>query len=390
MKPEFTQSGIEIQTFQEIYDDRVASYKEIYGNDINVDPDTPDGQRIAFESQIELDLQSFGLTMYQQSDPDFAFGQSQQRIMKLAGVTIRPATRSQVDVEITTDRPVTLDENYTARDTLGQSWIRLTSVSIPAGTTTVTLFSEEFGAIEAGAGTVTEQATFVIGVTSLTNPLAATVGIEEETEEQARQRRNRSLESPTSSSIGRMITAIGNINNVTDLAVYENDEDVTDARGIPAHSLWVVVEGGAVSDIVETMVLNKTGGKPMVGAITSTYTETVIRPDNSEFEIIHTMTFDRPTYTPIFVRLDAKRKNALNPVDTALIAQEIASRTFNIGDNVIASDWYSDAFRAGDGFIPYNLEISDDGITWTDERLIAGLPEKYTIDEGDVTVTDIP
>ena len=390
MKPNFTQAGIEVQTFQEIYDELVLGYQGIYGNDITVDPDSPDGQRIAIEAQSQLDLQSFALTMYQQSDPDFSTGQPQQRIMKLAGITIRPPSRSQVDVDIVTDRPVTLEANYTVQDTLGQSWITLSDVAIPSGTTTITLFSELFGAVEAEVGTVTEQATFVIGVISINNPLAATVGVEEETEEEVRQRRNLSLESPTSSSIGRLFTALGSVNNVTDLAVYENDTDVTDANGIPAHSLWVVVEGGAVSDIVEAMVLNKTGGKGMVGAITSTFTETVIRPDGSTFEIIHTMTFDRPTITPIFVRLDATRKIPANPVDTVLIAQEIASRTFNIGNNVQASDLYRDVYRAGDNFIPTNLEISDDGVIWVDSRLVAGLPEKFTIAEGDVTVTDIP
>jgi len=98
-------------------------------------------------------------------------------------------------------------------------------------------------------------------VLSVTNPLAAVVGIDEETDQELRVRRNRSLETPQSSSTGRMFTALANLPNVTDVAVYENDTDVTDADDIPAHSLWVVVEGGAVADIVETMVKNRPGAR---------------------------------------------------------------------------------------------------------------------------------
>jgi len=259
--PNFTPDGIQVQTFQEIYDELAAGYRSIYGEDINLDPDSPDGQRVAIEAQLVLDAQSFGALEYNQRDPDFALGQSLNSIIKLSGITRRPATRSQVDVEVTTDRPLTLPEDYAVEDDLGQAWTTLNAIDIIAGETTVTLFAEDFGAVEAGPATVVNPVTVVIGVLSVTNALSAVVGIDEETDQELRVRRNRSLETPQSSSTGRMFTALANLPNVTDVAVYENDTDDTDADGIPAHSLWVVVEGGAVADIVESMTKNKTGGK---------------------------------------------------------------------------------------------------------------------------------
>lgn len=389
MKPQFTQAGVEIETFQEIYDILADGYRAIYGNDINLDPDSPDGQRVAIEAQHVLDLQSFGGYLYTQFDPDFAIGQALNMIIKLAGITRRPATRSQVDVTVTTDRALTLPSGYTVEDDLGQKWLTLSTFSASTGANTVTLFAENFGAVDADPVTVTEPVTVVIGVLSVSNPAAATVGIEEETDEELRIRRNRSLETPQSSSIGRLFTALSNLANVTDLAVYENDTDTTDSDGIPAHSLFVIVEGGATDDIVETMAKNKTGGKGMLGTVTGTWSETVIRPDGSEFVFIHEMTFDRPTVTSIEVRLNATRKDASVPVDTALIAEKIAEKSLNIGENLLANDLYRNAFEAGSGFIPTDLEISDDGVVWTDGRLISDLDEKYTIDAADVTVTEI-
>ena len=166
--------------------------------------------------------------------------------------------------------------------------------------------------------------------------------------------------------------------------------DTTDPDGIPAHSLWVVVEGGAVSDIVETMVKNKTGGKGMVGAVTGTFSEDFKRPNGTTFTIVHSMTFDRPVDVPVLVRLDATRKDAANPVDEALISQAIAARTFNIGENLLAGDLYRLAFNAGESFIPTNLEISrDSGATYTDGRILSDLNEKFSIAAGDVAVTEI-
>ncbi len=61
-KPRFTENGIEVQTFDEIYEELADGYKAIYGTDINLDPDSPDGQRVALEAQARLDVQVRGST----------------------------------------------------------------------------------------------------------------------------------------------------------------------------------------------------------------------------------------------------------------------------------------------------------------------------------------
>jgi len=137
--PRFTPDGIQVQTFQEIYDELAAGYRAIYGEDINLEPNSPDGQRVAIEAQLVLDAQSFGALEYNQRDPDFALGQSLNSIIKLSGITRRPATRSQVDVTVVTDRPLTLPVDYTVEDDLGQSWSTLAARTLIAGTTTVTV-----------------------------------------------------------------------------------------------------------------------------------------------------------------------------------------------------------------------------------------------------------
>ena len=389
-KPEFTPSGIQVQTFQEIYDELAAGYRSIYGEDINLDPDSPDGQRVAIEAQARLDLQSFGALLYQQIDPDFALGQRLNSLIKLSGITRRPATRSQVDVTLTTDRPLTLPADYAVEDDLGQAWTTLSTVDVLAGANTVTLFAENFGAVEADAGTLTEPVTFVIGVLSVTNPSAATVGRDEETDEELRVRRNRSLQNPATSTVGGLFTVIGNLTGVTDLAVYENDQDTTDTeRNIPPHTIWAVIEGGAVDEIVEAIAKNKTGGTGLKGTVTGTYIETLQKPNGDEYDIIHEMRFDRPVEVPLFITLTVTRKVSADPVDIELIKQTLAERVFGISENAIASDLYRTVYDAGTNYVATDLQISDDDITYTDGRIESAPDEKFTIDVANIAVTEI-
>lgn len=390
MRPELTNSGVQIQTFEEIVAELQAAYREIYGQEIDLSSNTPDGQRIGIEAKARLDMQSYGVALYNSLDPDLATGLSQDKIIKLAGITRRPATRSTWDIEVTTDRNLTLDAGYTIKDDIGQKWLLTTAVPLFAGITTVTFRAEQFGAVEGFAGAALVQDTIVLGVTSLVALGNATVGIDEETPEELRIRRNRSLQNPAYSVVGSLFAKLADLPGVTDVAVYENDQPTEDVvRNIPANTIWAVVEGGAQADIAETIAKQKTGGTGTKGDEVGSYTELMVRPNGTTFVIIHQMRFDRPELTPVYVNVTATRKVSANPIDTALIAQEIASAQFGIGDNIVASQLYKEGYRAGDGFVLTDLEISDDNITFTDERLVSALDGKFTIDASNVTVTEV-
>jgi uncharacterized phage protein gp47/JayE len=390
MKPEFTATGIQVQTYQEIFDELAANYRLIYGDDINIDTNTPDGQRIAIEAQARLDLQTFGLTLYQQLDPDYAFGTAQNRLIKLSGISRRPGTRSQVDVEITTDRPVALPADYAVEDTAGQAWTTLTSVDIPLGISTVTLFATVFGTVSAGAGTVTEPVTFVTGVLSVTNPLAATIGVDEETAAELRVRRNRSLENPSTSTIGGIFTALTQVSGVTDLAAYENDTDIYDAvLDIDPHTLWLIVEGGAVDDIVEAITKNKTGGTGLKGLVAGDYVETLYKPNGDPYIITHSMLFDRPTEIPLYINVTVTRKNSLIPSDVTSIENALVARPWTINENALASELYSTVYATGNTFIATDLEVSLDGITYVATSVETAADEKFIVDAANITVTEV-
>lgn len=390
MKPEFTIDGVDVQTFDEIFTELQEGYRNIYGQDIVIDQDTPDGQRIGLEATARLDMQSFALSLYSQFDPDFAEGEVLNKIIKLIGIARRPATRSTVDCTVTTDRDLTLDSGFTVADDTGQEWVTLSDQALTTGANTVSFSAALFGNVEAAPNTVTEIITTVLGVLSVSNTLAAVAGLDEETDEDLRVRRNKSLENASYSTVGGLFAKLANITGVTDLAIYENDQDTVDAvRSIDPHTIWCVVGGGEVADIAETIAKNKTAGTGLKGSETATYTEEVLKPNGTTFSFIHNIKYDIPVEVPITVTVTATRTNASQPIDTELIKTKIAERTYSINKSAFASELYSNGYQAGTNFVLTDMLIDDGVVAPTDESVSNGYDEYFSISTSDITVTEV-
>ena len=399
--PEFTIEGISIQTFDEIFEELAEAYRDIYGQDINLDQDSPDGQRVALEAKARLDLQTFALQLYSQIDPDFSAGDFQNKIIKWAGIERGPATKSTVDVTITTDRNITLESGYIVKDLTEQEWETTDENSLIIGANTITLTAISFGNIEADADTITEPVTIILGILSVTNPLAATSGSDEETDEELRIRRNKSLENAAFSTIGSMFAKLANLNGVTEVAVYENDTDTADqlrdptsgelvaSVGMPAHAIWCIVENGEVTDIAETIAKNKTGGTALRGSEEATFQEDLLNADGSTFIVLHAIKYDRPSDKTLHVECTATRKDASQAIDLDLIKTKIAEKEYKINDDALATELYFYGYQAGTNFVLTDMQISDDDITYTDNDLPSGFDEIWKIETANITVTEV-
>ncbi|CNI84048.1 baseplate J/gp47 family protein [Yersinia enterocolitica] len=391
MALQFNNNGLEIDTFRDLFQTLSDAYKDIYGQDINLDQESPDGQRVAIEAQARTDIEASLQWLYSQMDPDFNTGDMQQIIAKLHGLYLRPGSRSQRDLNVTTDRPVFLYSGYKIRDQSNQVWFVRQNVTIPAGTTTVTFFAQDFGKVTGLIADTFTQLTPELGVLSITSDAVAVVGRDEETPEEFRQRRNRSLENPATGSTGAIFAKVAQLTGVTDLNVGENDTKIDDVlTGIPANSIWLVAEGGAVSEIVEVMVKQKGGGTGTKGSVIGRYIETLIRPDGTTLQIAHDMQFDRPVYKPLHINLTAKRKVTNDPVDLDTLKEALAKRVMHIGEEIDANEFYADGYGAGRvNYVLTNLKISIDGITFTDAELSPGFQGKFTLDVANISITEV-
>lgn len=388
--PTIDANGITIQSFDEILAELVAGYQGIYGVDINLSQESPDGQRVAIEAKSRSDMQAFGLWIANNFDPDFARGIFQAKIAKLSGVFPRPATRSFWDLSVVTTRILTLPTGYQISDDLGQLWELPAPVILPIGTTAITFQATDFGSVTGLAGAVFTPVTVVLGVTGFTAAVDAEPGKDEETDEEFVQKRNLSLENPAFSTTNSLAARLLNTAGVTDARVYDNDSDVYDPiNNLNAHHIWAVVEGGTIDDIMQVLLFQKTGGAGIKGAIEATIPETLTRPDGSTFVVYQIRRLDRPVMVPVYVTLTATRKNPLVPVDVALLKQKIAAYKFYIGTSLEASALYCPAYTAGDDFILTLMRISDDNITFIDGSLAPDPGSKFEIVVANITVTEV-
>lgn len=388
--PTIDANGITIQSFDEILAELVAGYQAIYGVDINLSQESPDGQRVAIEAKSRADIQAFALWIANNFDPDFARGIFQAKIAKLSGIFPRPATRSFWDLSVVSTRVVTLPTGYQISDDLGQLWELPAPVILPVGTTAITFQATDFGSVTGLTGAVFTPVTVVLGITGFTAAVDAEPGKDEETDEEFVQKRNLSLENPAFSTTNSLAARLLNTAGVTDAYVYDNDDDVYNALwDLNAHSIWAVVEGGTIDDIMQAMLFQKTGGTGIKGAIEASIPETLTRPDGSTFVVIQVRRFDRPVVTPIYVTLTATRRNPLVPVDIVLLKQKIAAYKFYIGTPLEASALYCPAYTAGDDFILTLMKISDDNITFVDGSLSPDPGSKFEIDAANITVTEV-
>jgi uncharacterized phage protein gp47/JayE len=380
---EFNQDGIKIRTFTEIIDKKVAEYKAIYGDDINTEQNTQDGQKIGIEANAILDIELFAQWLYANLDADFTEGQMLNIMAKISGITRQPGARSSVDVEIITDRPLTLPVDWEAKDVNDAIWFTPNELILAQGTNQITLSSKDWGAINAQANEVIFQNHIVLGIISLANALPSVLGIEEESDADFRIRRNLSTENPAFSTIGELQSGLSNLNSVTDVKIYENKTDVLDTvLDLQAHSIWIIVDGGSISDISKTIAISKTAGAGEKGSITGSYVEEIIT-DLGSFFYTHEPIFDRPTslsteliftVTPTFGVVDLAKFEPLKDLE------------FKIGADVIVTDLYSEIYKLHNQIQAENLAVTNSNGTGVTNIAIVNPNERFKIDTLTITV----
>jgi hypothetical protein len=186
---------------------------------------------------------------------------------------------------ITTDEyTVTVEETtLTIEDkTLSRSNTLILSDNLTTSSVTViaTFLTEDYGKITLPYGIVTKMVNNITGFTEVTNLLAPVYGRKQESDIELRQsylaksalRSNTMIES----IVGELLN---NVENVESASGYENDADETDERGLPPHSIEIIVEGGDDNEIAEAILKRKAAGIQTYGnvevAVPGNYGDTI-------------------------------------------------------------------------------------------------------------------
>jgi uncharacterized phage protein gp47/JayE len=391
------QNGLTIDSLQEIITFLEDGYREIYGNDIILDSNTPDGQLINIQAQFYRDLLEVLNQIYTGFDIDQAIGVVLDQRVSLLGIQRQGATFTQQQVEITVDNSVTLEgldeaandidgTGYTVADNTGTEFILLDTFNAPtAGTYNLTFRAKELGSITTTPNTITNPITEVLEVTNIDNPSGALeVGVNGELDSELKIRAKKSTANRSTGFIDGLTGLLLTTTGVTDVKVYENNTDVTDANGIPSHSIWVICEGGANTDIANVIYNTINAGCGMKGNLTID----IVTINGSIF----VAKFDRPTSKNLYIKFEIKATIAGQTFDEDGIKDYIVNNLdFSIGDSantsLITTITQEGINTTGGGGVALNVEISDDGVSYVDFLEVATLDEKWIVDNARIDIT---
>lgn len=387
----FSQTGLVTQSLEEIITEITGKYQEIYGNDINIDQNTPDGQMINLLAQMKKDILDLLVQYNSNIDVDQVQGIAQQILYKLNGLEIKSYTYSYVNVKVTTSGPTNLqglDNNidnsdgtgYTIQDTNGNRWILANSVINLNGTDEFPFRAAELGGIQCLPNTVTLPETIVSGVVSVTNPAANYItGDTGESDAESRQRRNKTVALPSQGFDESIEAQLLNLDTVTQVKVYDNRKSV-EVNGIPAHTIWVIVEGGQNSEIGNIIYANIPPGIPMKGSI-----EVLVSKSNGELTPVY---FDRGTAQTLYVKITIKNLETTALDETDIKNKMSENLTYNIGENADTAT-ITCVLRdiLNNTGIPYDVEVSTDNSNWQEIVTPTGLDNYFALAAENITLT---
>ncbi|MGA4909485.1 baseplate J/gp47 family protein [Klebsiella sp. G23-653] len=332
-----TAEGISAPDYQTVLDTITGYFQQIYGSDAYLDPDSKDGQMVALVALAIHDANNTAISVYRSFSPATALGDALTSNVKINGITRRAATNSTVDLLLTGTVGTTIT-NGSVRDTNSVIWNLPATVVIGTdGTVVATATCTNSGAVAAVAGSVNGINTPTRGWASVTNPLAATVGIAAETDDELRVRQSQSVALASLTPFDAVDGAIANVEGVTRHKLFENDTDTTDANGLPAHSISAIVEGGDATEIANTIRSTKGQGVSTYGTTAVIVTDKYGNP--------YTIRFSRPVDVPIYVSITIQALTGYSSEvgDEMKAAVAAYINSLAIGDSVLLSRVYSPA-----------------------------------------------
>lgn len=391
MPNKISPSGIEVVTYPGYVMVISDVTRKIYGDDLDLSSNTSDGQVINIAAEaLYTNISQLAISIYNSFTIKYAFGTTlDDRVDDFLGIQRLGGSYTIQDIDITVDRDLKLQgldgqayegntTSFTVEDSNGNQFILLDTVDLVANTTTALTFrARDIGSISTLTNTINNPVTIILGVTKINNPtVPTTIGRQEETDAQLRIRAIRSRALGAAGSIDSLVTALLAIDGVTDAKVFENYSTITDQYDIPAHSIWVIVDGGSNEKIAYAIYNKKSYGAGMKG--NTIYT--IVTKSGQLF----VARFDRVTAKPLYILFALKPLNPGASVNQdALKKYIIDNLPFGIGQladsGTLTCLIIAGLAEQGAAYAVLDVQVSKDGLTYHDYLKVDSLEEKWSV-----------
>jgi len=264
-----TDAGFVLKAYDDILEElnEQAKLPEFFGPDVDLSEFGEVGIFNQLMSKALSDSWEDFEDLYFSMFVDTSEGVSLDRVVALGGLSRRPATKALVAISASGTPGTNVPLGFKTQTPQGIQF-----ETIASGVIVATGVSIESRAVVAGtegvvpANTIVEIVNPVAGITDVNNPLPSTGGLEIEEDYELRNRYEAQGVSG-GSSVPALINALLNVENVITANVNENNTDVTDAEGLPPHSVQCIVSGSATdTEIAETIFNTKAAGIQTYGS----------------------------------------------------------------------------------------------------------------------------
>lgn len=364
--------GLSLKSNSALLSEIQSDLQTIYspsGEEIDFSSSSPDGQFSQLLATIGTTHRELLASIYNATDPSKCDKAQQDSKYQLNYLTRKGGSYTTQNIAVTATKTITLqglDGSYndntttafTVSDDSGNLWYLIDTTTIFAGVSNLPFRAAQIGAVVPTIGTITNMVTIIDGIVSVNNTVGYTsLGVEEESVLDFRIRRDRSTANQSGNNADTIQGQILALNTVKDCVVWVNDTNTTDSTGTLAHYLWVIVDGGANTDIADIIYSNK-GGCGTRGNITVPISTISAQTLN--------INFDRPNIVPLYIKFTIQTVTGGGALNQQGIKQNISENLiYNISEDAETSNITTIASEAisvtgGNGY-PINLQISTGG-----------------------------
>lgn len=338
---ELTKTGIKTQSAEEILKEMRQRFINIFGANVNLDPNSINGQLIAEFVNFILENDLKYLEMFNNFNIDYASGVWLDAIGRLFLIDRIQGSPSEVMMMITGLTGLAIPLNFEVSDGTN-IWYAPQEYTVD-NINTMRFLSRETGMIAAAANTINQELTPLNGIESVTNPSAAVLGTQEETDFSFRQR-IKNLQALNSN--GQILSLQSELAAISDnfvvLENYTNKQAEIQGASVDAHSIFVCIAGGSDKQIAQALFNKKALGCGMTGS--TSYTLKLA--DGQQF----TAKFTRPALIPVKIKMGIKNVDT-QPYNFKALAAGTILNLFNslakVGVNLYSSEFIRAVANAG-------------------------------------------
>jgi uncharacterized phage protein gp47/JayE len=370
-----------------------TEFKNAFGQDLVVTPDTPQGVLITAETLARDAVLRNNAALANQINPNLAGGVFLDAIMALTGTARDPAEHSTVTATLAGVPGTIVPAGVTASTNPdGDIFELITTVVIGTGGSVSAEFqSVEFGPIAAPSGTLTAIVSGVLGWETITNPDAAVLGRAEQSDQAARLFRKNTLALQGLSLAEAITSGLYATEGVKSLTFRENVADTIetiDGILMAPHSIYACVDGGTDADVAATILNKKSAGADYNGAVTVN----VIEPASGQ---TYAVKFDRPAPIAIQTRVTIKASSSITDPVAAVKEAVLAFANgeleeepgFTVGNDISSFEIAGAINRVYPTIYVQKVELSLASPTvWSTDPITIALDEIATILSGAITV----